>query len=174
MSDQNLTGEVWRAAPRFEGLYLVSNFGRVRSVERTVIRSNGRPHKVASKLRKPQAVARGHLKVMLSNLDGTLSGVYIHRLVLEAFVEPRPEGKIALHRDGDPTHNHVSNLYWGTYSDNALDSVRHRTHFQANKTHCPQGHEYTAENTYTWENERHCRKCWSDHKRNRRESARNK
>lgn len=154
--------ENWAPAPGYEGLYEISDLGQVRSVKRVVTRSNGRPHTVASRLRKPQAVARGHLKVMLSNLDGTLSGVYIHRLVLEAFVSPRPEGLIGLHRDGDPTHNHVSNLYWGTYSDNALDSVRHGTNFQANKTRCPQGHEYTAENTYTWKNERHCRKCWSD------------
>lgn len=162
MSDQNLTEEVWREAPRFEGLYLVSNFGRVRSVERTVIRSNGRPHKVVSKFRKPQVTRSGHLKIMLTR-DGKQRGEFVHVLVLEAFVEPRPEGKIARHLDGDPSNNQVSNLAWGSHSENGHDAVRHGTHVQSSKTHCPQGHEYTPENTYRKPSGgRRCRTCHRD------------
>lgn len=44
---------------------------------------------------------------------------------------------------------------------------------QALKTHCPQGHEYTKENTYMWHNERQCRECGRTKKRERRQHARN-
>lgn len=53
--------------------------------------------------------------------------VLIHRLVLEAFVGPRPDGLEARHRDGDPTNNRLDNLLWGTSSDNENDKRRHGT-----------------------------------------------
>lgn len=87
----------------------------------------------------------------------------IHTLVLEAFVGPRPEGAVCCHIDGDPTNNHVTNLRWGSYSDNNHDLVRHGTHFQASKTHCSKGHEYTSENTRIYQGrgyvERVCKLC---------------
>lgn len=42
-------------------------------------------------------------------------------LVLETYVGPRPEGMLALHRDDDPTNNVLTNLYWGTHKQNAMD-----------------------------------------------------
>jgi len=50
---------------------------------------------------------------------------YVHTLVLEAFVEPRPEGLQCCHRDGNPKHNWVPNLRWGTSSENCDDKRRH-------------------------------------------------
>ena len=65
---------------------------------------------------------------------------YIHNLVLEAFVCPRPEGLKGLHRDDDPFNNYVDNLYWGTDQDNALDVIRNGNNQNVNKTHCKRGH----------------------------------
>jgi hypothetical protein len=45
----------------------------------------------------------------------------VHLLVLEAFVGPRPKGMLGLHKDDDTFNNRLSNLYWGTHRDNALD-----------------------------------------------------
>lgn len=79
------------------------------------------------------------------------SGVYerrlIHHLVLEAFDRPRPDGLFGLHRDDNPTNNTLPNLYWGTKRENQLDKVRNGAHHNALKTHCPQGHPYSPENT---------------------------
>lgn len=49
----------------------------------------------------------------------------IHRIVLEAFVGPRPEGMECLHKDGNPRNNCLDNLSWGTRKENGADKVRH-------------------------------------------------
>jgi hypothetical protein len=49
----------------------------------------------------------------------------VHRLVLEAFVGPRPAGMQCRHLDGDPRNNRLSNLCWGTPCENAADAARH-------------------------------------------------
>lgn len=51
----------------------------------------------------------------------------VHRLVLECFVGPCPEGMEACHADGDITNNTLSNLRWCTSSENSADSVAHGT-----------------------------------------------
>jgi len=57
--------------------------------------------------------------------DGRYKCKYIHRLVLEAFVGPAEPGHQGRHLDGTRTNNHLSNLAWGTVSENALDCDRH-------------------------------------------------
>jgi hypothetical protein len=54
----------------------------------------------------------------------------VHRMVAEAFLEPRdtdPHRTFVAHKDGDASHNHASNLYWATPSENTFDQVRHGT-----------------------------------------------
>ncbi|WP_369497494.1 HNH endonuclease signature motif containing protein [Nocardia otitidiscaviarum] len=73
---------------------------------------------------------------------------YVHRLVAEAFYGPRPSGFDTRHLDGDTRNNAASNLAYGTRSRNQLDSVQHGTQYEASRTHCSNGHEFTPENTY--------------------------
>lgn len=56
--------------------------------------------------------------------------ISVHRLVLEAFYMPRPPGMVCRHLDGNPQNNHIDNLDWGTYKDNAADRVVHGTDFK--------------------------------------------
>lgn len=72
--------------------------------------------------------------------------VYVHHLVLEVYVGPRPEGMKGLHYDDDPHHNQVDNLYWGTSSQNAYDKVRNGNHHEAVKVRCVWGHLLTHPN----------------------------
>lgn len=92
------------------------------------------------------------------DLDGRTTKS-IHHLVLEAFVGPRPDGMLALHRNDDPHDNIIENLYWGTLSDNQHDAVANGRHYEARRTHCPHGHEYSSENTQIRQNKRSCRTC---------------
>ena len=52
---------------------------------------------------------------------------YVHRLVLEAFVGPCPDGMESCHNDGNRSNNHVSNLRWDTRKGNFADCVKHGT-----------------------------------------------
>lgn len=52
----------------------------------------------------------------------------VHRLVMEAFVGPRPPGMMCRHLNGNPHDNRLSNLAWGTPAENVADAVRHGTH----------------------------------------------
>lgn len=162
------TSEEWRPVVGFEGLYEVSDHGRVRSLDHFVDLSNGRRRRAPGRVLKPWD-SEGYPKVGLT-FEGRKRRALVHVLVLEAFVGARPEGAACCHNDGNRQNSRLSNLRWGTYSENNFDLVRHGTHYQASKTHCPQGHEYTTENTriYTGRGyvERCCRTC--QNARNRR------
>ena len=154
------TNETWRPILGFEGLYEVSDRGRVRSLDRLVTRSDGKRTMVAGRLKAQTPDRNDHLYVDLVR-ECNRQRHYIHRLVLHAFVgEPVP-GQEGCHNDGDARNNRVSNLRWDSRSENVLDMVRHGTHNNASKTHCPQGHEYTPQNTnmVNGGKSRQCRTC---------------
>jgi hypothetical protein len=151
-----MSSEQWRPVVGYAGVYEVSNLGRVCSTNR--FSSNGRQW--PSVVLKPTVHPNGHLQVHLSR-NNVHRTYFVHALVLDAFVGPGPEGTECLHRDGVPANNTLSNLEWGSRSENVLDQVRHGVHFYASRTHCPQGHPYDDENTYLNPagNHRKCRQC---------------
>ena len=51
--------------------------------------------------------------------------LYVHALMLAAFVGPRPEGMVTRHSDGNPANNRLTNLCYGTPAENAADRIRH-------------------------------------------------
>lgn len=138
--------EKWRPVTEWSG-YEVSNQGRIRSTKRKKLR-----------MLKIQTARSGHRRVSLSK-SGKSRPTLVHQIVLKSFVGPCPKGMMCRHLNGDPSDNRLSNLHWGTRSDNGHDSVVHGTHPQARKTHCKNGHEYSPENTYQYQSERGCRTC---------------
>lgn len=148
--------EEWRAVPGYEGIYEVSDAGRVRSLDR--VTNDGK--RLRGQSIKAFQMPTGHMRVALGR-NGTKRTLKIHRLVLLAFVGPPPSGTEALHRDGDAGNNSLTNLRWGTKSENCRDQLRHGTHPWASKTHCPAGHPYDYTNTYVTPNgrSRKCREC---------------
>jgi hypothetical protein len=97
----------------------------------------------------------------------------VHALVAAAFLGPRPEGMQVRHGDGSKDNNHLSNLCYGTASDNVRDSIAHGTQAMVRKTHCPQGHEYTPENIYVRSRGgRECRTCVIARERTKRANKR--
>ncbi len=66
----------------------------------------------------------GYVKVRPSR-DEREVNLTVHRLVAEAWIGPRPDGKQVRHVDGDPSNNAPWNLRYGTPSENAIDKVRH-------------------------------------------------
>ncbi|WP_145201354.1 NUMOD4 domain-containing protein [Sphingobium sp. B2] len=114
--------EVWLPVPDYEGLYEVSNLGRIRRDLEAPARSLGVPGKCIA----PVLTGR-YLIVSLSN-RGVVKTCRLHRLVLTAFCGAEPfEGAQACHNDGDPENCALSNLRWGTGVDNQHDRIRHGT-----------------------------------------------
>ena len=112
----------WKVIPGFEGLYEVSDCGRVRSLDRVVIHKNGRQQPVKGKLFNLNSDGR-YYKV---ELKGKTYG--IHQLVAMAFLDHKPCGhKIQVdHIDENKLNNHISNLQLVSASENQLKSVIHR------------------------------------------------
>lgn len=152
--------ERWLPVVGYEGRYEVSDLGRVRSLSR--VRSHGR--KWRGRVLQPWAMPRGYLVVNLW-FDNKQQPSLVHRLVLSAFIGPAPEGTEGRHGDGNPANNNLTNLSWGTHSENQLDQVAHGTHVNASKEACPAGHPYTEANTYVYPGRPHrgCRTCRRAH-----------
>lgn len=87
-------------------------------------RGKNRTWAEAKRLR-PSTAKDGYLRLCLS--DGREQTALVHALVLITFVGPRPIGMQCRHIDGCKTNNHVSNLAWGTSSENHQDKLLHGT-----------------------------------------------
>ena len=119
--------EVWLPVVGYDGLYSVSDLGRVRSESRLVVRRAGNNYQTKPRIMRP---ARGkeapYLSLRLTK-DGAASTHYVHHLVLTAFVGPMPPGQEGCHGDRDPTNNRKGNLRWDTRSGNHADKNAHGT-----------------------------------------------
>ena len=113
--------EEWKDVIGFEGLYMVSNLGRVKSLERIIVYSDGRKYKYPEKILR-QTINKGYKQVKLSNNSKVVTKK-VHRLVAEAFLKNENSYPQVNHKDECTINNNVDNLEWCTQKDN----VRHGT-----------------------------------------------
>ena len=114
-----MTKEIWRDIEGYEGLYQVSDQGRVKSLKRKD--SLGRT--IEERILKPVVVGRGYLQVDLYT-GGKMKRFYVHRLVCEVFHE-NPENKPEVnHINEIKTDNRACNLEWCTRIENCNHGTR--------------------------------------------------
>lgn len=136
--------EEWRPISRWEGLYEVSDLGRIRSFNCGSRWGNPGP---AGRLLKTTPGKNGYPRVTLA-AGGRREHRYVHDLVTESFRGSRPAGREVRHLDENPENNCLTNLVYGTSGENSADMLANHGHFRSAITHCPANHEYTPENTY--------------------------
>ena len=104
--------EEWRDIEGYEGLYQVSNEGRVKSVGRVIVRSNGRRQIIRERILAPATNCFGYKYVNLRTQGVGGKSITIHRLVAKAFV-PNPNNLPEVnHKDECKENNSADNLEW--------------------------------------------------------------
>lgn len=134
--------EEWRNIKGYEGLYEVSNQGRIRSLVRKVTYKDGRVYFYKSKVLKPSKDRYGYYFVNLCK-EGKRTPKSIHRLIAEAFI-PNPENKRDIdHINTIRTDNRIENLRWATRSENCLNPITNER--QKNSQHSTPVAQYSLE-----------------------------
>ena len=114
-----MTEEVWRDVKGYEGLYQVSNMGRVKSLGR----KDRFGRVIKERILEPAVTHNGYLRVGL-HVDGKRKMLRVHRLVCEAFHE-NPDNKSEVnHVNEDKTDNRACNLEWSTRTENCNHGSR--------------------------------------------------
>lgn len=110
----NTNSEIWKPIVGYEGLYEVSNLGRVKSLGNT--RKCSRFKGVVTFMR--YEITRHNYHRILLRKDGKYKHFYVHRLVAAAFI-PNPNNyPIVNHKDCNPSNNNACNLEWCTHKFN--------------------------------------------------------
>lgn len=120
--------EEWKSIPGYEGLYEVSSYGRVKSLNRYVKVKSKSYRLQKGKMLSPIKNKYGYLQVFLC-CNGKYKIISVHRLVAQAFI-PNPDNlPIINHKDEDKTNNRVENLEWcnAKYNSNYKGVLKRRS-----------------------------------------------
>jgi hypothetical protein len=116
----DLINEIWNDVPGYEGLYEVSDQGRIRSCDLNTITKYGKAYTRKGKINKA-VFSKGYLKIRLSK-ENKPNNFYVHRLVAKAFI-PNPYNLPEVnHKKGIKWDNRASELEWSSKSENTLHS----------------------------------------------------
>lgn len=117
----DLPGEVWKDVEGYEGMYAVSNMGRVKSLNRDLPHAEHGTWHIKERILKPSLAGPKHsqyLIVCFHEGHGKQRNMRVHRLVALAFI-PKLEGKnVVNHKDCNKLNNRVDNLEWCTDLEN--------------------------------------------------------
>lgn len=112
-----MADEIWKDIKGYEGLYQISNLGRVKSL------GNGNSNKSKLKIMKTTLNHKGYPMISLCK-DGVSKKFSVHRLVAEAFI-PNPDNLPQVnHIDEVKTNNRIDNLEWCTAEYNVKYGTR--------------------------------------------------
>jgi hypothetical protein len=121
-SIENLDVEEWKDIKGYEGRYMISNFGRVKSSQRTLV-VNGRNVRISEKIRALNVNTSGYFQVGLYKKCKEESW-RVHRLVAIHFIDNPAGVNVVNHIDSNKLNNHVSNLEWCTVADNVHHTIK--------------------------------------------------
>lgn len=120
---EELTREIWKDIPSFEGFYQASDMGRIRSVDRIITYKDGRKGLYKGQIIKQRIGKVGYLMLSVS-VGSKIKTFTVHRLIALAFI-PNPENKPEVnHKNGKYIDNKLENLEWVTPKENTQHAIR--------------------------------------------------
>ena len=158
--------EIWKDIKGYEGLYQVSNLGRVKSILCWCGNGKTKIWKEKEKILSNCVDNNGYIRVVLFK-ECKGKNVRVHRLVAEAFIPNLEDKRVVNHINGIKTDNRVENLEWCTYGENAkhawnngLNSVSQNVIDSAKKRFSKKVNQYTKEGVFVkqWESITEARK----------------
>lgn len=120
-----MENEIWRDVIGYEGIYQISNYGKVKSLSRTCLRNGKYPFTTKETILKPQKNGSGYLFVRLSK-DSIEKQITIHQLVAITFLNHKPNKfeKVVDHIDNNKLNNYVGNLQIVTNRENSSKDTK--------------------------------------------------
>lgn len=121
--------EKWLPVPSWEGIYEVSNLGRVRSVDGVtdyIVKGTVRSRKKRGKVLAPVFFPNGYKYVTLAK-GARREPRLVHRLVAAAFIGEPPVNQVVCHNNGIKTDNRAENLRYDWHKNNSADMQIHGT-----------------------------------------------
>lgn len=155
--------EIWKPIEGFEGIYEVSNLGRVKSLDRiikydsrqyvnkfgTIVNKNASTMQIPGKIRKLGKDFDGYPEIHLQANDGRSKYCRVHRLVAQAFI-PNPDNLPQVdHIDGNRANNCVDNLRWCTAKQNVHYAMDRLGNWSKSR-------EYTSKKLYAYNKDGQC------------------
>lgn len=114
--------ETWKDITEYEGVYQISNLGRVKSLSRYKNGIHGK-HMTKEKILK-RLINKGGYSYIVLNYKKNRKHMLVHRLVVCEFLENKFNKKYVNHKDGNKINNDIKNLEWVTASENSSHAFR--------------------------------------------------
>jgi hypothetical protein len=115
--------EVWKDVVDYEGLYEVSNLGRIKSCDRFVKHPKGGRKFIRGKIKSLSKDKDGYLRVCVCK-EGKEKGMSVHRLVCMSFIKNIENKSQVNHKNGLKYDNRLDNLEWSTNQENQIHAFR--------------------------------------------------
>jgi len=115
--------EIWKDVIGYNGVYKVSNFGTIKSIDHVVKAKNSTTRIQYGRIKKTSISKKGYIQVCLSK-DGIRFHTGVHRLVAIAFIQNPLNLPQVNHKDGNKLNNNDWNLEWSTNKDNAIHASK--------------------------------------------------
>lgn len=126
MPTDTIAEEIWKDIPNFTG-YQVSDQGRVRSFWKASFEKGWHISETSRRILKPRKQTRlPHYLHVGIRQDGRFVNRVVHLLVMEAFIGPVPDGQEGMHVDSNAWNNNLTNLQYGTHSENMITRSKAR------------------------------------------------
>jgi hypothetical protein len=129
--------EIWKPVPGYGDHYEASNLGNIRVKDRTVVRKHSTGGVTnffyKGRLLKPSKSDKyGHMVIHIS-VNNKKQNVFVHKMVLLAFVGECPDGMECCHNNGNASDNRPENLRWDTHHQNNQDRKLHGNYAKGEK-----------------------------------------